>query len=79
MSIDTREKRASVVGINRLAGPSVTPNSGKDQEWRQEVAYSYSGILAAGAPSGRIMGALAGKGGLAGQGGIAGKGGGIAG
>ena len=47
MAIDTREKRASVVGINRLAGPSVTPNSGKDQEWRQEVGYSYSGILAA--------------------------------
>ena len=46
MAIDTREKRASVVGINRLAGPSVTPNSGKDQEWRQEVGYSYSGIAA---------------------------------
>ena len=46
MAIDTREKRASVVGINRLAGPSVTPNAAQDQEWRQEVGYSYSGILA---------------------------------
>ena len=34
-----------MVGINRLAGPSVTPNAGKDQEWRQEVGYGYSGIL----------------------------------
>ena len=48
MAIDSREKRASVVGINRFSGPSVTPNSGQDQEWRQEVGYSYSGILAAG-------------------------------
>lgn len=24
----------------------MTPNSGKDQEWRQEAGYSYSGILA---------------------------------
>ena len=46
MAIDSREKRASVVGINRLAGPSVTPNSAKDKEWRQEVGYSYSGIAA---------------------------------
>lgn len=49
MAIDTREKRASVAGINRLAGPSVTPNASKDQEWRQEVGYSYSGIAAGGA------------------------------
>ena len=34
---------------------------------------------AAAPPSGRIMGAIAGKGGLAGKGGIAGQGGGIAG
>lgn len=46
MAIDTREKRQSVVGLNRVSGPSVTPNPLKDQEWRQEVGYSYSGILA---------------------------------
>jgi hypothetical protein len=49
MAVDTREKRASVVGINYLSGPSPTPNAGKDQEWRQEVGYGYSGILAASA------------------------------
>ena len=47
MAIDSREKRASVVGINYISGPSPTPNAAKDQEWRQEVGYSYSGILAA--------------------------------
>lgn len=46
MAIDNREKRQSVVGINRVVGVSVTPNSGKDQEWRQEAGYGYSGILA---------------------------------
>jgi hypothetical protein len=49
MAIDTAEKRKSISGIPFLL-PGVTPNSSKDQEWRQEVAYSYSGILAA-APS----------------------------
>ncbi len=46
MAIDSREKRASIVGINYLSGPSPTPDVAKDQEWRQEVGYSYSGILA---------------------------------
>lgn len=78
MAIDTREKRASVVGINRLAGPSVTVNASKDQEWRQEVGYSYSGIAAASPAGGRLMGAIAGHGGLAGHGGIAGRRGGLA-
>ena len=49
MAIDTREKRASLVGINYISGPSPTPNVAQDQEWRQEVGYSYSGILAGGA------------------------------
>ena len=52
MAIDTAEKRKSISGINYFC-PGVTPNSGKDQEWRQESGYSYSGILA-GAPSGVI-------------------------
>lgn len=50
MAIDSREKRQSVVAISFYPmGPSVTPNASKDQEWRQEAGYSYSGI-AAGAP-----------------------------
>ena len=46
MAIDNPEKRKSISGINYL-GPGVTPNSGQDQEWRQQAGYSYSGILAA--------------------------------
>lgn len=46
MSIDSREKRQSIVGINYLSGPSPTPNASPDQEWRQEVGYGYPGILA---------------------------------
>ncbi len=49
MAIDSREKRASVVGINYLSGPSPTPNAAQDQEWRQEVGYGYPGIAAGGA------------------------------
>ena len=50
MAIDNAEKRASTVAINFIyGGPSVTPNSGKDAEWRQQVGYSYSGIAASGA------------------------------
>ncbi len=46
MAIDTAEKRKSISGINYIGGPGVTPNSSQDQEWRQEVGYGYSGILA---------------------------------
>lgn len=47
MALDTAEKRrsASIVSLYPL-GPGVTPNSDKDQEWRQEAGYGYSGILA---------------------------------
>ena len=46
MAIDSKEKRASIVGINYMSGPSPIPTAAKDQEWRQEVGYGYSGILA---------------------------------
>lgn len=47
MAIDTAEKRKSISGISLpFFAPGVTPNSSKDQEWRQESAWSYSGILA---------------------------------
>jgi hypothetical protein len=47
VAIDTAEKRKSAAGVPFLPlGPGVTPNSAKDQEWRQESAWSYSGILA---------------------------------
>lgn len=51
MAIDSREKRQSVIAISHyMVGPTVTPNSSKDAEWRQEVGYGYPGI-AAGEPA----------------------------
>ncbi len=56
MAIDDREKRQSVVAISLYPiAPSVTPNSSKDVEWRQQSGYGYSGIAAA-APSGAVGG-----------------------
>ncbi len=49
MAIDNREKRQSCAAIGTVMPPSVTPNSGKDQEWRQQAGWGYSGILATGA------------------------------
>ena len=47
MAIDTAEKRKSISGIGiPCLIPGVTPNSGKDAEWRQESGWSYSGIAA---------------------------------
>lgn len=50
-AIDTREKRQSAFYFRRQGVPGVTPNASKDQEWRQEVRFLYSGILASGAPT----------------------------
>lgn len=63
MAIDTAERRKSVAGIHGpWTGTGVTPNSGKDQEWRQEAGYGYPGILAGGAaviPSDDFTGLIA--------------------
>jgi len=45
MAIDTAEKRKSISGLRNIY-PGVTPNASKDQEWRQEAGWKYSGILA---------------------------------
>ena len=51
MAIDSAEKRRSILGLMiRVPGIGVTPDSSRDQEWRQEVAGLYSGILVS-APS----------------------------
>ena len=48
MAIDTRAKRASAGGVPYgWAGVSVTNDATPDQAWRQAVATSYTGILAA--------------------------------
>lgn len=59
MAIDSAEKRRAISGIHSpAAGPGVTPNASKDQEWRQEAGYGYPGILAGSPPvatSGNFM------------------------
>lgn len=50
MAIDDAEKRKSISGIWIPLIPGVTPNASKDAQWRQQSAWSYSGI-AASAPS----------------------------
>lgn len=42
MAIDNAEKRRSVAGMS--VGWGVTPNGSKDSQWRQQVAFLYSGI-----------------------------------
>jgi len=45
--LDSAEKRKAASGTHLYAaGPGITPNAGQDQEWRQEAAYGYPGILA---------------------------------
>lgn len=47
MAIDTRNKRASAIGIDSIR-PHVYPNpdGSLNQADRQQIAYKYSGILA---------------------------------
>lgn len=60
MAIDSAEKRRAVAGIAaHPMGPAVTPNASKDAEWRQQVAWSYSGI-AADEPQEQVSGGLGG-------------------
>ena len=63
MAIDNAEKRKSISGIMPTLIPGVTPNVGKDGEWRQESGWSYSGITPTGlgavaAPMGNIVSKL---------------------
>ncbi len=45
MAIDTAPKRRSVAGIAaHPLGPAVTPDATPGVEWRQQVAWGYSGI-----------------------------------
>lgn len=47
MAIDDAAKRRAAGGVPFLpVGPGVTPNSMQGQTWRQQAAWSYSGILA---------------------------------
>lgn len=62
MAIDTRDKRASCLGIAgqyRFVLPN--PDSTIDQSGRQQAAFSYSGIAAA-APGGGAAIAVLGRG-----------------
>lgn len=56
MAIDSEVKRKSIAAINLYAiGPVVVPDSTIDQADRQVIGYSYSGITAAGAPTGGAL------------------------
>jgi hypothetical protein len=59
MPIDTRSKRASSVGIlaSWLSSP-VLPDGVIDQGDRQHIAWTYSGILAGGAPPPPVPGPI---------------------
>ena len=77
MAIDTKEKRAAVLGVARPWMRDKFPVATPDEEWRMSSGNAYGGnALSAGA--GRIMSSIVGSGGLAGKGGIAGDGGGLA-
>lgn len=47
MAINNAEKRKSASGIQVSLIAGVTPNSSKDQEWRQQSGWGYSGIVTA--------------------------------
>lgn len=77
MAIDSVNKRSSVVGVGRPYLRSHWPGT-IDGAWRLSVGNAYSGN-SVGAPTGGIIGSLAGEGGLAGAGGLASYVGGLAG
>ena len=78
MAIDTAEKRQGAAGAGRPYMRTHFPVATPDEEWRMVSGISYAGNSLS-APSGRIMGSLAGPGGLAGKGGLSGIRGGLAG
>lgn len=80
MAIDSKEKRAAVLGVGRPWMRDKFPVATPDEEWRISSGNAYGGnALSGGGGGGRIMSSLAGAGGLASRGGIAGIGGGLAG
>lgn len=56
MAIDNAEKRKAVAAIHfGYFYPAVTPNAGQDEEWRQQVGHSYSGIPLSAGPADPIF------------------------
>ena len=79
MAIDTKEKRAAVLGVARPWMRDKFPVATPDEEWRMSSGNAYGGNALSPVVGGRIMSSLANGGGLAGHGGIAGISGGLAG
>jgi hypothetical protein len=79
MAIDSKEKRAAVLGVGRPWMRDKFPVATPDEEWRISSGNAYGGNALSPIVGGRIMSSLAAYGGLAAHGGIAGKGGGLAG
>lgn len=49
MAIDSAPKRRSASGVAFLPlTPGVTPNAARDVDWRQQAAWSYSGVPVSG-------------------------------
>jgi hypothetical protein len=60
MAIDSREKRQSAGSAAMVfTPPNVTPNAGKDAEWRQQSGWGYSGIATGVPVVGKLAGSLA--------------------
>lgn len=77
MALDSKEKRASVIGVGRPWMRDKFPVATPDEQWRATSGLTYGGnALTPGV--GRVMSSLAGAGGLVSHGGIAGLGGGLA-
>jgi len=75
MAIDTREKRASVLGVGRPWMNTKEPGA-VDQLWRHASGMSYAGtVLSPG--TGRSVVRLVGDGGLVSQAGLTNVGGGL--
>ena len=55
-NLDTRSKRASSVGfLKSWAGALVLPDGALDQGDRQQISWTYSGVLAAGVGGGPVI------------------------
>ena len=70
MALDSKEKRAAVLGVGRPWMRDKFPVATPDEEWRISSGNAYGGNALSPAVGGRVMGGLIGPGGLVGHGGL---------
>jgi hypothetical protein len=73
MAIDTKEKRAAVLGVARPWMRDKLPVETPDQEWRMVSGNAYGGNVLSPTVGGRVF-CIVGSGGLVGPGGMTGRG-----